>query len=62
MNRPSAPSRERERRSYALIQLTRVLFLYFVQAKGWLDGKPDFLRRQLDDALATLAHRVRERL
>jgi hypothetical protein len=41
-----------ERRSVALVQLTRVLFLYFVQAKGWLDSRPDFLRRALDDALA----------
>lgn len=41
-----------ECRSIALIQLTRVLFLYFVQAKGWLDGQPDFLRRAVDDALA----------
>jgi hypothetical protein len=41
-----------DRRALALIQLTRVLFLYFVQAKGWLDGRPDFLRRAVDDALA----------
>lgn len=43
---------QQERRSLALIQLTRVLFLYFVQAKGWLDGRPDFLRHAVDDALA----------
>jgi hypothetical protein len=48
----AGPARLSERRSYALIQLTRVLFLYFVQAKGWLDGRPDFLRQHLDDALA----------
>lgn len=41
-----------DRRAIALIQLTRVLFLYFVQAKGWLDGQPDFLRQAVDDALA----------
>jgi len=46
------PAREEERRSLALIQLTRVLFLYFVQAKGWLDGRTDFLRQAVDDALA----------
>lgn len=40
------------RRALALIQLTRVLFLYFVQAKGWLDGRADFLRAVVDDALA----------
>ncbi len=39
------------RHSLALIQLTRILFLYFVQAKGWLDGRPDFLRRAVDEAL-----------
>lgn len=41
-----------DRRTVALIALTRVLFLYFVQAKGWLDGRPDYLRSLLDDALA----------
>lgn len=44
-------ARLEERRQLALIQLTRVLFLYFVQAKGWLDGRPDFLRRQVDVCL-----------
>lgn len=42
-----------DRRLFALLQLTRVLFLYFVQAKGWLDGRPNFLRSLLDDALAS---------
>jgi hypothetical protein len=46
--RVSAP----DRTLLALLPLTRVLFLYFVQAKGWLDGRPDFLRATLDDALA----------
>jgi len=41
-----------DRTLLALLPLTRVLFLYFVQAKGWLDGRPDFLRAALDDALA----------
>jgi len=41
-----------DRRAVALITLTRVLFLYFVQAKGWLDGRADYLRSLLDDALA----------
>ncbi|MFI5279068.1 MAG: Eco57I restriction-modification methylase domain-containing protein [Gemmatimonadales bacterium] len=31
--------------------LTRVLFLYFVQAKGWLAGRGDFLPSLLDTAL-----------
>jgi hypothetical protein len=43
---------QEERRALALVQLTRILFLYFVQARGWLDGRPDFLRRALDDGLA----------
>ena len=46
-----APGRLTLRRELALLQLTRVLFLYFVQAKGWLDGRPDFLRRAVDAAL-----------
>jgi hypothetical protein len=36
----------------ALLQLTRVLFLYFVQSKGWLDGRTDFLAAQVDQCLA----------
>lgn len=49
-----------ERRSLALIQLTRILFLYFVQAKGWLDGRPDFLRRMVDEALGQRRHLHRD--
>jgi len=41
----------RERRALALLQLTRVLFLYFVQVKGWLNGSDRFLRERLDDCL-----------
>lgn len=44
------------RRTVALIALTRVLFLYFVQAKGWLDGRTDYLRCLLDDTLARGRH------
>ena len=40
-----------ERRDLALVVLTRVLFLYFVQAKGWLAGRGDFLPSLLDTAL-----------
>ena len=42
-----------DRRPLALLQLTRVLFLYFVQSKGWLDGRPDFLARQADRCLGS---------
>jgi len=45
-----------ERRTAALLPLTRILFLYFVQAKGWLDGRPDYLRRLLDASLARRRH------
>ncbi|HYC34041.1 MAG TPA: N-6 DNA methylase, partial [Gemmatimonadales bacterium] len=41
-----------DRRAFALLQLTRVLFLYFVQAKGWLDGRERFLAEQVDSCLA----------
>lgn len=40
-----------DRRDLALVILTRVLFLYFVQAKGWLAGRGDFLPSLLDTAL-----------
>jgi hypothetical protein len=42
-----------ERRDLTLVILTRVLFLYFVQAKGWLAGRSDFLPSLLDTALRT---------
>lgn len=41
----------RHRHQVALLQLTRVLFLYFIQAKGWLDGSEHFLRKMVDDCL-----------
>jgi Eco57I restriction-modification methylase len=48
----STPLRGEERRSLALLQLTRVLFLYFVQSKGWLAGRDRFLSEQVDHCLA----------
>ena len=47
---PPGPSAA-DRHALALLQLTRVLFLYFVQSKGWLDGRGDFLARAVDDCL-----------
>lgn len=41
-----------DRHALALLQLSRVLALYFVQAKGWLDGRERFLREAVDDCLA----------
>lgn len=51
-----------DRQMVALLALTRVLFLYFVQAKGWLDGRADYLRTLLDDCLARHRHFHREAL
>jgi hypothetical protein len=53
---------EGERHALALLQLTRVLFLYFVQSKGWLDGRPDFLARAVDRCLAGGRHLHRDLL
>ncbi len=41
-----------ERHALTLVHLTRVLFLYFIQTKGWLAGRSDFLPSLLDLALA----------
>lgn len=41
-----------DRHALALLQLTRVLFLYFVQARGWLAGNPRFLADAVDGCLA----------
>lgn len=46
------PLRGEERRSLALLQLTRVLFLYFIQSKGWLAGRDRFLSEEVDRCLA----------
>jgi hypothetical protein len=43
--------RAEDRRNLALLHLTRVLFLYFVQAKGWLDGRERFLADAVDRCL-----------
>ena len=42
-----------ERHAWALLQVTRLLFLRFVESEGWLDGRPDFLRRAADECLAS---------
>lgn len=38
-----------ERRTLALLCVSRLLFLGFVEAKGWLDGDRDFLQRRFAD-------------
>lgn len=44
--------RAEDRRTLALLQLNRLLFLYFVQSRGWLDSRPDFLGIAVDRCLA----------
>lgn len=39
------------RHELVLLQLTRILFLHFVQARGWLDGRPAFLAEMLETCL-----------
>ncbi|MFI5235980.1 MAG: Eco57I restriction-modification methylase domain-containing protein, partial [Gemmatimonadales bacterium] len=51
-----------DRETLALLHLTRILFLYFIQAKGWLDGREDFLARALDDCLRRGRHPERDLL
>jgi hypothetical protein len=41
-----------QRHAFVLLQLTRVLFLYFVQAKGWLAGRERFMGQEVDRCLA----------
>jgi hypothetical protein len=40
-----------DRHALALLQLTRILFLYFIEAKGWLGG-PRFLSEAVDRCLS----------
>jgi hypothetical protein len=40
-----------DRHGLVLLQLTRILFLYFIQAKGWLAGQDRFLAQQVDRCL-----------
>ncbi len=41
------------RRTIALLATSRLLFLAFLQGRGWLDGDADFLTRHVDRALAS---------
>jgi hypothetical protein len=45
------PLTAEDRHALALLQLTRVLFLYFVQARGWLAGNARFLAHAVDGCL-----------
>src|SRR5256885_10250879 len=55
-DRLTSPRSRADRHALALTALTRVLFLYFVQEKGWLDGDRRYLPRLLDGALAANRH------
>ncbi len=46
--RVAVPSRH----AWALLQLTRLLFLRFVESEGWLDGNLAFLASRFDDCFA----------
>ncbi len=54
--RLAAPRSASDRHALALTALTRVLFLYYVQAKGWLNGDPRYLPHRLDAALVARRH------
>ena len=41
-----------DRTELALLLVSRLLFLSFLQAKGWLDGDHGFLSRRFDDCMA----------
>lgn len=45
------PMPTEDRHGIALLQLTRVLFLYFIQTKGWLAGRSRFLAEEMDRCL-----------
>ena len=42
-----------DRSAFALLQLSRLLFLGFVEAKGWLDGDPAFLANAFARCMAS---------
>jgi hypothetical protein len=47
---PAAVSRD-DRHAWGLAQITRLLFLRFVESEGWLDGNPRFLADAFDRCL-----------
>ena len=46
------PGTDAERGELALLVASRLLFLAFLEAKGWLDGDHGFLARRFDDAMS----------
>jgi len=55
-DRLATPPSRTDRHALALTALTRVLFLYFIQSKGWLDGDPRYLPRLFERAHARRLH------
>jgi hypothetical protein len=55
-DRLSSPRSRAERHALTLTALTRVLFLYFIQSKGWLDGDARYVPKLLDRALSDRRH------
>lgn len=55
---PDAEGRD----AVALLQLTRILFLYFIQAKGWLNGEENFLSSRIEATLRRGRHPARDLL
>ncbi|MBI4540953.1 MAG: hypothetical protein HY704_15730 [Gemmatimonadetes bacterium] len=47
-----APDDDADRDELALLLLCRLLFLHFIEARGWLDGDPRFVARLLERRLA----------
>ena len=55
-DRLATPRSRADRHALTLTALTRVLFLYFIQSKGWLNGDNRYVARLLDRALAARRH------
>ncbi|HWC72555.1 MAG TPA: N-6 DNA methylase [Gemmatimonadales bacterium] len=55
-DRLASPRSRLDRHVLALTALTRVLFLYFIQSKGWLNGDPRYVPRLLERALSGRHH------
>lgn len=46
---PSTPEGKKDRQWYASVMLNRLMFCYFIQKKGFLDGKVDYLSQKLNE-------------
>jgi len=55
-DRLRTPQSRVDRHALALTALTRVLFLYFIQSKGWLNGDTRYVAHLLDRALTGRHH------